>query len=73
VDDERPPYAFVQVTGAAEVSERAPDLLTWTTRIGARYMGAAQAEAFGRRNAVEGEFLVRVTPTRVIARWEVAS
>jgi hypothetical protein len=26
-----------------------------------------KAEAFGKRNAVDGEMLVRVTPTKVIA------
>ncbi|MGH2408911.1 MAG: hypothetical protein ACRDGS_00945, partial [Chloroflexota bacterium] len=35
--------------------------------IDARYMGAEAAEAFGKRNAVDGEMLVRVTPTKVIA------
>jgi len=35
-------------------------------------MGAAQAEAFGRRNAVAGELLVRVTPTNVVAEGNIA-
>jgi hypothetical protein len=30
-------------------------------------MGADQAERFGRRNAVPGELVVRITPTKVIA------
>jgi hypothetical protein len=43
-------------------------LLVWATRIAARYMGEDQAEAYGRRNAVPEEMLVRVTPTKVVAR-----
>jgi hypothetical protein len=35
-------------------------------------MGADRAEEFGRRNAVPGELLVRVTPERVIAQLDVA-
>lgn len=36
-------------------------------------MGEDQAEAFGKRNGVPGEVLVRVTPTRVIFEKDVAS
>ena len=39
----------------------------WATKIGARYMGEDRAEEFGRRNAVAGELLVRLTPDRVVA------
>lgn len=42
------------------------------TRLGGRYMGGDNADAFGRHNAVEGELLVRVTPTRVVTRRNVA-
>ncbi len=31
-------------------------------------MGEAQAEDYGKRNAVPGELLIRVTPTKVLAR-----
>ncbi len=68
VDDEAPPFAFVLVDGTAELSEDPDALLGWATRIGGRYMGADRAEAFGRRNAVPGELLVRVQPTHVVAR-----
>jgi PPOX class probable F420-dependent enzyme len=67
VDDERPPFAFVMIEGLATVSRDQDELLTWATRIGARYMGADRAEEFGRRNAVPEELLVRVTPTRIVA------
>jgi PPOX class probable F420-dependent enzyme len=72
VDDEHPPFAFVHVRGRAELAENAPDMLEWTTRIGGRYMGHDQADAFGRRNAVPEELLVRVRPERVIAKADVA-
>lgn len=67
IDDETPPYAFVLIEGTAQTSPNPPDMLEWTTRIAGRYMGADLAAAYGKRNAVEGELLVRVTPTKVIA------
>ncbi len=73
VDDEEPPYAFVQVEGLAAVQEQAPDLLQWTTRIARRYLGDELAETYGRRNAVEGEWLVRVTPTKILAQQGIAA
>ncbi len=72
VDDERPPFSFVVVEGTATVSRDADELLRWATAIGGRYMGDDTAEAFGRRNAVPSELLVRVTPTKVIARAAIA-
>jgi PPOX class probable F420-dependent enzyme len=73
VDDEHPPFAFVLIEGVAQASEPSPDaLLPWTTQIARRYMGADQAEAYGRRNAVEGELLVRVSLGKVIAQKGVA-
>lgn len=72
VDDETPPFSFVLVEGVAELSEDLDDMLVWATRLGARYMGAEQAEQFGRRNAVPTELLVRVTPTKVVARAAIA-
>ena len=44
-------------------------MLDIATRTGARYMGADRAEEFGRRNAVPGELVVRVRPTKVIAAF----
>lgn len=73
VDDDTPPYAFVIVEGMAEVSEDPDDLLHWATRIGGRYMGADHAEAFGRRNGVPGELLVRVRPTRILAQKDISA
>ncbi|MER7731451.1 PPOX class F420-dependent oxidoreductase [Streptomyces erythrochromogenes] len=70
VDDDRPPFSYVVLQGRAEISEyadAADEMLTWATRIAARYMGEAEAEAFGRRNAVPGELLVRVPIDKVLA------
>jgi PPOX class probable F420-dependent enzyme len=72
VDDEEPPFAFVLIEGTAAATEDAEDLLHWATRIAARYMGEEQAEAYGKRNAAEGELLVRVTPTKIVAENDIA-
>ena len=71
VDDQQPPYSFVQVQGTASVSEDPDDLLDTATRIARRYVGAQRAEEFGRRNGVPGELVVRITPTKVIAAFSV--
>jgi PPOX class probable F420-dependent enzyme len=67
IDEEEPPFHFVLIGGAADLSAGDSDLLYWATRIGGRYMGAERAEEYGRRNAVEGELLVRVTPQKIVA------
>jgi hypothetical protein len=40
--------------------------------IGGRYMGRENAAAYGARDGVPGELLVRVRPTRVVARAGIA-
>jgi PPOX class probable F420-dependent enzyme len=72
IDDERPPFSFVIVDGTATLSTDLDDLLHWATVIGGRYMGEDQAEAYGRRNGVPGEMVVRVTPAHVTAERDVA-
>ena len=72
VDDPHPPYSFVQVQGTATAIADAPDLLDIATRIGARYMGTHRAAEFGQRNAVPGELVVRVRPTKVLAAFNIA-
>lgn len=72
LDDERPPFAFLTIAGTATTSTDPDELLRWGTRIGGRYMGEDQAEAFGRRNAVPPEMVVRVTPTKIVAKVDVA-
>ena len=72
VDDERPPFGYVRVDGNVELSEDLDEMLPWATKLGGRYMGAERAEAFGRRNAVEGEMLVRLRPTKIVALADIS-
>jgi len=44
----------------------------WARHIEGRYMGEDLAEAYGKRNSVEGELLVRVTPTKIVFMKDVA-
>jgi hypothetical protein len=62
VDDDVAPYAFVHLRGRARINEDFNELLRFAIEIGGRYMGPERAEEFGRRNAIPGELLVRVTP-----------
>lgn len=66
VDDEEPPFSYVIVEGTATIEEEAPDLKYWATRISARYMGEEQGEAFGERNAVPGEWLVKIRVEKMV-------
>ena len=67
VDLEAPPYAFVKIDASVSF-DRDPDRVReLATRIGGRYMGEDQAEAYGERNGGDGEWIVRLTPTRIRA------
>jgi PPOX class probable F420-dependent enzyme len=73
VDDQTPPFSFISIEGIAEINKE-PDLselLKWATKIAGRYMGQDIAEAYGKRNAVKGEFLVRIRPTKIIAQKDM--
>ncbi len=73
VDDQTPPFSFVVIEGLAEINQE-PDLgelLKWSTKIAARYMGQDSAEAYGKRNAVKGEMLVKIRPTKIIAQKDM--
>jgi PPOX class probable F420-dependent enzyme len=72
VDDETPPFSYVIIEGTAEISDDPEALAYWATRIAGRYMGADLTEAYGKRNSVEGELLVRVSPTKIIAQKNIA-
>jgi len=72
VDDELPPFTYVIVEGTAQIERKAPDLKYWAARIATRYMGEEQGQAFGKRNAVPGEWLVRVKIERMIGEKEMA-
>jgi PPOX class probable F420-dependent enzyme len=71
-DDERPPFSFVTVAGTATVVDDQAELLRWSTLIAGRYMGQDRADEYGR-NAVPPEMLVRVTPTKIVAKVDVAN
>jgi PPOX class probable F420-dependent enzyme len=72
IDDDRPPFAFVTISGTATTTTDPDQLLYWGTRIGGRYMGADRAEAYGRRNAAPPEMVVRVRPDQLVAKVDVA-
>jgi PPOX class probable F420-dependent enzyme len=67
VDLEEPPYGFVLVEGTVTLSRDPAAMLPLSIAIAERYVGAEQAEAYGRRNAVEGELLVRLRPDKIVA------
>ena len=72
VDDEEPPFAFVSIEGDVSLSDDLDTMRYWATRIAARYMGEDQADAYGKRNAVPGELLARLRPTKIVAVKGVA-
>jgi PPOX class probable F420-dependent enzyme len=67
VDEEAPPYAYVEVCGDVTLSEDLDELVDVATRAGARYAGPERAEEFGKRNGVPGEVVVRLHPRKVVA------
>lgn len=60
VDLEDLPYAFVLVQGTAGLDGDLEAMLPLSIAIARRYVGDDLAERYGRRNAVDGELLVRV-------------
>lgn len=72
VDLEAPPYAFASVEGTVTIETDPAAMLPHSIAIAHRYMGAELADEFGRRNAVEGEYLVRLTPTHMVGMDDMA-
>lgn len=73
VDDQIPPFSFVVVYGTAKIHRyNQRELFRFATKIARRYMGKENAELYGKRNSTEGEVLVRIKPTRIIAEKEIA-
>jgi PPOX class probable F420-dependent enzyme len=72
VDEEQPPFAYVRVDGSATLEEDPELLRTWATRIAGRYMGEERAAEYGARNGVEGELLVRIRPTTIVAQTDIS-
>jgi PPOX class probable F420-dependent enzyme len=73
VDLQEPPFAFEQVQGTVTLSSDPDELLRTATDLAARYMGADRAAEFGQRNAVPGELVVRITPTKVVAALDMTA
>jgi PPOX class probable F420-dependent enzyme len=71
VDLEQPPYGFVQVQAAVEVTGDVAEVRRIATLTGARYMGDDRAEEFGARNGVAGELGVRLRPIKVISHFNM--
>ncbi|MCU1351565.1 MAG: putative F420-dependent enzyme [Acidimicrobiales bacterium] len=71
-DDDRPPFSFVIVEGRVELVDDLAEVRRWAAIIAGRYMGDDQADAYGERNGVPGELLVRFTPERVHAGRDIA-
>jgi PPOX class probable F420-dependent enzyme len=68
VDDDSPPFHYVLLEGRAEILNPSVEAARhWGAIIGGRYMGMDRAEEFGRRYGVEGEWVMRMIPDRVIA------
>ncbi|WP_158847394.1 PPOX class F420-dependent oxidoreductase [Saccharothrix deserti] len=72
LDDERPPFAFVTVSGRAELVDNPEQVSYWAGRIGARYMGADRANEFAERNGVPGEVVVRIRDAEIVAKTGIA-
>lgn len=67
VDSSDPPYAYVLIEGTTTTTEDPDELLYWSTRNAAGYVGEEKAEEYGKLNAGEGMMLVRVTPGHVVS------
>ena len=68
VDHDQPPFHYVLLEGKAELLDASPEASRqWATIIGGRYMGADRAEEFGKRNGIDGEWVMRMVPDKVIA------
>jgi PPOX class probable F420-dependent enzyme len=74
IDDQIPPFSFVTIFGTAKIhAYKQKEVLKWAKRIAKRYMGKDDAEAYGKRNSSEGEVLVQIKPTKIIAEKDIAS
>jgi hypothetical protein len=62
----------VTTSGPVTLSTDLEAMLPFATEIAARYMGPELGEQYGRRNAVEGEMLVRLRAEHVVALRDIA-
>ena len=72
VDDDQPPFSYVTLDGTVTISEDQAELKYWGGRLGGRYMGEDKSEAYGERNGVPGELLVRVTIRNITGHKDMA-
>jgi PPOX class probable F420-dependent enzyme len=72
VDLEEPPFAFVTVEGTVTIETDPAAMLPYSIAMARRYMGEERAEEYGRRNAVEGELLIRLHPTHIVGLDDIA-
>jgi PPOX class probable F420-dependent enzyme len=74
IDDQKPPFSFVTIFGAATIYPYIrKEVLKWATKIAGRYMGKSNAKAYGERNSGEGEVLVRIKPKSILAEKHITS
>ena len=65
VDDETPPFSFVVIDGeVTSITEDPDEMLPWSIRIAARYMGADRGDAYGRADGVTWAEVVLPEPRR---------
>lgn len=72
VQDDRAPFSYISIEGTVSLSDDLDEVRAWAACIGGRYMGADQAVAYGARNGVPGELVVRLHRDKVIAVRDVA-
>jgi PPOX class probable F420-dependent enzyme len=72
VDEPTPPYSYAMFYATASIVDDPAEMLPWSIRIGARYMGPDRGEEYGRRNAVPGELLIVAPITKVVAKADIA-
>jgi PPOX class probable F420-dependent enzyme len=75
VDDENPPFSFVQIQAEASLTdcgEKPEATVPHAIAFASRYMGAERGVEYGKRNNVAGEYLVRGRITKVVALAEIA-
>lgn len=72
VDLEAPPYAFVTVEGTVTIETDPAVMLPHSIELARRYLGDEHAEEYGKRNAVDGELLVRLHPTSIVGFDDMA-
>lgn len=72
VDDQVPPFSFVTIFGTAKIHPyKQKEVFKWAKKIAERYMGKSNAKAYGIRNSGEGEVLIRIKPTRILAEKDI--